>query len=86
MFEKSLDNIKECKRREIKLIVDDFARRLAKGDKLVDYGFSKIDTNNIEKVIVDKEFESQVPEGIPKVVTEGHHIIKALQVGIIRRY
>ena len=86
LFDKSLDDIKECKRREIKLIVDDFAGRLAKGDKLVEYGFSKLDTNNIEKVIVDKEFESLVPEGIPKIVTEGHHIIKALQIGIIRRY
>ena len=86
LFEKSLDDIKECKRREIKIIVDDFARRLAKGDKLVDYGFSKLNKNNIEKVIVDKEFMDKVPEEIPKIVTEGHHIIKALQVGIIRRY
>ena len=86
LFERSLDDIKECKRSEIKKIVDDFARRLAKGDKLIDYGFSKINPDNVEKVIVDKEFESKVPEGIPKVVTEGHHIIKALQVGIIKRY
>lgn len=86
LFDKSLDDIKECKRSEIKKIVDDFARRLAKNDKLIDYGFSKLDTDNVDKVIVDKEFENKVPEGIPKVVTEGHHIIKALQVGIIRRY
>ena len=86
LFDRSLDDIKECKRSEIKVMVDDFAKRLAKGDKLIDYGFSNIDMNNVEKVIVDREFESQVPEGIPKVVTEGHHIIKALQVGIIRRY
>lgn len=86
LFEKSLDDIKECKRKEIKIIVDEFAKRLAKGDKLIDYGFSKLNLDNVEKVIVDKEFESKVPEGVPKIVTEGHHIIKALQVGIVRRY
>lgn len=86
LFEKSLDDIKECKRKEVKIIVDNFAKRLAKGDKLIDYGFSKIDSSNVEKVIVDKEFESLVPEGIPRMVIEGYHIIKALQVGIIKRY
>ena len=86
LFEKSLGDIKDNKLKEITIIVDDFAKRLAKRDKLIDYGFSRIDLRNVEKVIVDKEFEEQVPEGVSKVVTEGHHIIKALKVGVIRRY
>ena len=86
LFEKSLKDIKDNEYKEVKMVVDDFAVRLKKQDPLVDYGFHALDKNNVEKVIVDKEFEDRVPEGIDKVVVENNEIIKALQVGIIRRW
>lgn len=86
LFEKSLKDIKDNEFKEIKLIIDDFAKRLAKQDPLIDYGFQALNNNNVERVIVDKEFEDKIPEGIDKVVVEGNNIIKALQVGIIKRW
>lgn len=86
LFDKSLKDIKDNELMEIKLIVDDFAKRLAKGDKLIDYGFSTLDVNNVERVIVDKEFVDKVPKGIPTVVVENNRIIKGLQIGIIKRW
>lgn len=89
LFDRSLKDIKENKLKEMKMIVDDFATRLKKSDPLVDYGFptlDAIDKGQVEKVIVDKEFEDKVPEGINKVVVEGQHIIEEFQIGIIKRW
>jgi peptide subunit release factor 1 (eRF1) len=86
LFNKSLDDIKQCKLKAAKIMVDDFSKRLAKNDPLISYGLESLNPKNVEMVIVDRKYASLIPEGIKTIVVEGQHIISALKVGIIKRY
>lgn len=84
-IEKSQVDIENCKRLEEKKIGDEFAKLLAKGCGLVDYGIGPhLNLENVRLILVSEQYKDMFP-GYPVQVVR-HPVVEALGVCIFKKY